>query len=114
MFFSSPLDFDLAMLEAFPDAYKALIPADGGPKMTVDNAAAVVLGTTGPGLALYAEEFASFRDHLPAYRYHFLTHSKPATHLAAMTHLKRKVLREGMPETLAAVLKHIAANVKRD
>lgn len=114
VFFSSPLDLDLAMLEAFPDAYKALIPAGGGPKMTVDNAAAAVLGTKGPGLALYAGEFASFRDHLPAYRYHFLTHSKPATHLAAMTHLKCKVVREGMPETLATVLKHIAANVRRD
>ena len=27
VFFSSPLDFDLMMLEAFPEAYEALVPA---------------------------------------------------------------------------------------
>ena len=73
-----------------------------------------LLGTAGSGLALYADEFASSRDHLPAYRYHFLTRSKPATHLAAMAHLKHKTVREGMPETLAAILEHIADNMKRD
>ena len=115
VFFSSPLDFDLMMLKAFPDAYEALIPAGGGPKMAVDKAAAAVLGTEGPGLALYDGEFDSFRDHLPAYRYHFLTHSKPATHLAAITHLKsKKTVLENMPKTLETILKHISANVRLD
>ena len=56
VFFSSPLDFDLIMLKAFPDAYEAVIPDGGGPKMAVDKAAAAVLGTEGPGLALYDGE----------------------------------------------------------
>ena len=102
VFFSSPLDLDLALLEAFPDAYEAVIPVGGGPKMTVEKATDAVLGTAGSGLALYGGEFASFRDHLPAYRYHFLTHSKPATHLRAMAHLKRDTVRKQMPEALAA------------
>lgn len=43
VYFSSPLDFDLAMLEAFPDAYEAVIPAGGGPRTAVDKAADAVL-----------------------------------------------------------------------
>ena len=113
VFFSTPLDLDLLMLKAFPDAYEALIPASGGPKMTIDKAADAVLGTEGPGLALYDREYVSFREHFPSYRYHFLTHSKPATHLAAIAHLASKTtLRENMPETLVKVLRHVAAKVR--
>jgi putative ATP-dependent endonuclease of the OLD family len=114
VFFSAPLDLDLEMLAAFPDAYEALVPKGGGPKMTVEKAAEVVFGTAGPGLTLYTGAFKAYPELLPAYRYHFLTNSKPATHLAAMTHLKRKELREGMPQVLDAVLKHVEANLRRD
>jgi putative ATP-dependent endonuclease of OLD family len=51
VYFSAPLDLDLEMLKAFPDAYSAIVPKGGGPKMAVDKAAEVVLGTAGPGLA---------------------------------------------------------------
>lgn len=43
------LDLDLAMLEAFPVAYNAIIPKCRGPKMAADKAVEVVLGTAGPG-----------------------------------------------------------------
>ena len=114
VFFSAPLDLDLAMLKAFPDAYEAIIPKRGGPKMAVEKAAEVVLGTAGPGLALYAGVFKAYRDLLPAYRYHFITNSKPATHLAALTHIKPKALREDMPPLLAEVLNHIFKCLWRD
>ena len=114
VFFSSPLDFDLMMLEAFPDAYEALLPEQGGTKMTVEEAAAAVFGRTGPGLALYDREFSSFPYHLPAYRYHFLTRSKPATHLAAMANMSRKMVLKHLPETIKVVLNHVAKNVRRD
>jgi putative ATP-dependent endonuclease of OLD family len=114
VFFSAPLDLDLAMLAAFPDAYKAIVPKGGGPKIATDKAAEAVFGTAGPGLMLYARAFKAYPELLPAYRYHFLTNSKPATHLAALTHLKRKELREAMPEVLSEVLAHIEANVQRD
>ena len=113
VFFSTPLDLDLLMLKAFPDAYEALIPTGGGPKMTIDEAAVAVLGTESPGLALYEGEYASFHEHFPSYRYHFLTHSKPATHLAAITHLAKTTLRKDMPETLEKILRHVAAKVRR-
>lgn len=114
VYFSAPLDLDLAMLEAFPDAYKAIIPKGGGPKMTADKASEVVLGTAGPGLTLYTGPFKDYPALLPAYRYHFLTNSKPATHLAALTHVKKKDLAEKMPAVLADVLKHIAKSLRRD
>ncbi len=114
VYFSAPLDLDLAMLEAFPDAYQAIIPKGGGPRMAVDKAAEVVLGTAGPGLKPYAGPFKDYPELLPAYRYHFLTHSKPATHLAALAHIKKNDLKEGMPTVLAEVLKHIAKSLRRD
>ena len=114
VYFSAPLDLDLAMIAAFPDAYEAVIPKGGGPKMAVDKAAEVVLGTAGPGLALYTGPYKDYPDLLPAYRYHFITNSKPATHLAALTHIKTKALREDMPPLLSELLNHIAKCLRRD
>jgi putative ATP-dependent endonuclease of OLD family len=51
---------------------------------------------------------------MQAYRYHFLTHSKPATHLRAFAHLDDKALKANMPEAYRALLGHINANLKRD
>lgn len=114
VYFSAPLDLDMAMLKAFSDAYEATIPAGGGPKMAVDKAAEAVLGTAGSGLTLYTGAFKDDPDLLPAYRYHFLTRSKPATHLAALTHIKSKALRDDMPAVLREILQHVAKNLRRD
>ncbi|MCQ8239411.1 ATP-dependent nuclease [Rhizosaccharibacter radicis] len=114
VFFSEPLDLDLAMLEAFPEAYEAVIPAGGGPRMAADDAAKAVLGTKGPGLTLYTGPYKDYPPLFPAYRYHFLTQSKPATHLAALTHIKRASLKADMPKVLAEVLVHIAKSLRRD
>ncbi|KZC22048.1 ATP-dependent endonuclease [Rhodanobacter thiooxydans] len=114
VYFSAPLDLDLAMLGAFPDAYEAIIPKGGGPRMAADKAAEVVLGTAGPGLKPYTGTFKNYPELLPAYRYHFLTNSKPATHLAALTHIKKKDLKAGMPAVLAEVLNHTAKSLRRD
>lgn len=114
VYFSAPLDLDLAMLEAFPEAYEAIVPKGGGPKLTSDKAAEVVLGTAGPGLKLYTGAFKDYPSLLPAYRYHFLTNSKPAAHLAALSHLKKKNLADGMPDVLAEVLRHVYKSLRRD
>ncbi|MEZ0085224.1 AAA family ATPase [Bradyrhizobium japonicum] len=114
VFFSAPLDLDMTMLATFPDAYKAAIPKGSGPKMTAANAAKVVLGEAGPGLDAYKTSYPGFDTHMPAYRYHFLTHSKPATHLRAFTHLTEEKLETGMPSTYRDMLKHINDNLKRD
>lgn len=106
VFFSWPLDLDLAMLKAFPDAYSATIEGSG-PRMKNEDAAAVVLGSDGKGLEIYTDDAEPFTKHMAAYRYHFLTHSKPATHLRALTHVSPATLRNDMPECLLKVLQHI-------
>lgn len=114
VFFSEPLDLDLAMLAAFPKAYEAVIPKGGGPKMTAEKAAEAVLGTSGPGTTIYTGPYKDYPPLFSAYRYHFLTQSKPATHLAALTHIKGSELKADMPPVLAEVLAHIAKSLRRD
>lgn len=114
VYFSSPLDLDLAMLEAFPAAYAVIVREGGGPRMAADKAAEVALGTAGPGLKVYTGPFENYPPQFPSYRYHFLTNSKPATHLAALTRITKAQLVENMPEVLASVLKHISASLRRD
>lgn len=114
VFYSEPLDLDLAMLEAFSEAYEVIIPPAGGPRMETDEAAKAVLGSSGAGLALYTGPYKDYPPLFPAYRYHFLTQSKPATHLAALTHIKRASLKADMPKVLAEVLAHIAKSLRRD
>lgn len=113
VFFSSPLDLDLAMLKAFPGAYEATIPLGGGPKSTQEKAVAAVLGTD-TGAATYDTHYPSYPALFPAYRYHFLTRSKPATHLAALTHIKKSDLKKTMPPELREVVQHVSKNLRRD
>ena len=82
--------------------------------MEVEDATKAVLGAKGPSVALYTGPYEDHQPLFPAYRYHFLTQSKPATHLAALTHMKKSELKADMPEVLAALLAHIAKNLKRD
>jgi len=114
VYFSAPLDLDLAMLKRFPDAYKATIPSGGGPKMSVEQADKAVLGTSGEGAAIYTGPFKNYPELLPAYRYHFLTRSKPATHLLALTHIEEEALRDDMPKVLRELLTHVDKSLRRD
>ena len=100
VFFSKPLDLDLAMLAAFPDAYEAIDPEGRRSEMAVDKAAEVVLGKQGRAAAIYTGPYKDYPPLFPAYRYHFLTHSKPATHLDALTHIKASALQADMPAVL--------------
>lgn len=114
VYFSAPLDLDLSMLKAFPEAYQKIIPDGGGPRMDIDKAMNVALGTAGRGHSLYTGLYKAYPDLFPEYRYHFLTHSKPATHLAALTHIKKKKLKKDMPPVLKEVLEHIANALRRN
>ena len=79
--------------------------------MTVEKAAEVVLGKGGPGTKLYIGQFAAYPPLLPTYRYHFLTLSKPATHLTALAHMLDL---KKMPAGLKEVLQHISEKLRRD
>ncbi len=114
VFFSEPLDLDMAMLNAYPKAYEAILPSSGGPSGKTETAAAAVLGEGGEGLDAYKELYPDYEKLMPAYRYHFLTHSKPATHLRAFAHLDDAALKKDMPEPYRALLAHINKNLNRD
>jgi putative ATP-dependent endonuclease of OLD family len=82
--------------------------------LTPDEAVTIVLGTGGKGFDDYKGEFADYKEHMPAYRYHFLTRSKPATHLAALAQLDDDALSEGMPEVYERLVAHVDEKLNRD
>jgi putative ATP-dependent endonuclease of OLD family len=110
VFFSTPLDVDLMMLRAFPAAYAALEPPGGGPRTSPAKAAEAVLGTAGPGLTVHPASSA-YPPLLPAYCYHFLTRSKPATHLEALAHIDLVDLEARAPRRLKTVLRYIQSKL---
>lgn len=114
VYFSEPLDIDLAMLAAFPAAYNTVVAEGGGPETDQAEATLAVLGKKGPGAALYTGPYAGYPAHFPSYRYHLQTHSKPATHLAALTHVDELTLHLTMPPVLAELLRHVATKLRRN
>ena len=114
VFFSRPLDLDMAMLRAFPAAYAAIIPEGGGPDLTIEEAAKVVLDSKADGLKFYTGKLKQSADLLPNYRYHFMTHSKPATHIQALAEIETEELKEKMPAVLKTLLLHVQENLNRD
>ena len=110
VFFSWPLDIDMAMLAAFPSAYQAAVGTGRGPIGNADDAAKAVFGSGGVGLDLYTHnDLSTFVDLLPLYRYHFLTRSKPATHLAALVNVGDDDLLQSTPEPLPELIQRISS-----
>ncbi|MGP9787965.1 ATP-dependent nuclease [Glutamicibacter sp. 287] len=98
VFFSNPVDLDLLMMEAFPEAY-AVAPAVPDDKMIV-----AVLGKS----HTHEERLGSnvlnlFND----YHAKFDMKSKPATHLGALSTLEDNELMEGLPEVLLRLIGHV-------
>jgi len=107
VFFSAPLDLDLSMLENYLVAYQA--SADrASPRSTPDQAAPSVLSTGIGAEELYINQFATAYSILPWYRYLFLTHSKPATHLKALANIEPRQLRDNCPDVYKRLLKHVS------
>ncbi|MBU2136602.1 MAG: AAA family ATPase [Alphaproteobacteria bacterium] len=107
VFFSEPLDLDLTLIHAYPAAYATLAASKP------ETAAAVVLGTGGKGAEAYVGPYVDYPELFPDYRYHFLTHSKPASHLEALAGLTPAALKAGMPKALRKLLEHVAKNVQK-
>lgn len=106
IFFSAPLDLDMALLIAFEKAYTTNLDKGAlGPKNT--DASDAVLGDVDvrPNVALWKTARAG--KLLRWYRYLFLTHSKPSTHLRAMTQLS-DAKRAKPPKELDRLLNRIA------
>lgn len=114
IFFVSPLDLDMAMLEAFPEAYQTLQPGARGPQSPADatrqtESAAHVLGEGGFGLAAYDSKYLPF---FPWYSYLFLgSRGKPAVHLSALARLSNESLAAKCPDVIRRLVERVAANL---
>jgi hypothetical protein len=112
VFFSSPLDLDMSMLDSFWKAYTQLDPGERGPDSS--NATKAVLGEGGTPCDYWepADEAQSVKqqERLRWYRYLFLGRSKPSTHLHALTRLEPSDLRDG-PEPVRALADYIKSKV---
>lgn len=101
VFFSHPLDLDLMMLEAYPDAYCAIDTAPPGHSTKV-----AVLGKSHVNTHHYsAEQLNLFRE----YQKQFKLGSKPASHLAAMATFdgQDELLVNALPGPLARLLEAV-------
>lgn len=115
IFMSEPLDLDMLMLKAFPEAYKKLPSGSHGPQTPDDTtrqvaAGARVLGEGGLGLVPFADqpEMALF----PWYAYLFLgARGKPAVHLAALGELDDPSIQAACPPVLRRLIDHVRASL---
>lgn len=95
IFFSCPLDLDLMLLEAYPDAYGVMTaePSESTKKAVLGENRANVERLDAAQLELFDE-----------YHRQFKLGSKPARHLAAMAELGDEALLEGLPKPLERLL----------
>ena len=99
--FCRPLDLDMSMLTAFPDAYRHLEGRQTGPKDT--PAFNAVLGASGS-----PDVYSGWEKEMQWYRYLFLGRSKPTTHLRALERLDDARLKAKMPKELRTVISLIS------
>lgn len=101
VFFSNPLDLDLMMLEAYPDAYG--VTAKASPSESTKKA---VLGKSYVNAHRYSSAQLELFDE---YQKQFKLGSKPASHLGAMAAFDGKdaELLAGLPSALARLLEAV-------
>jgi putative ATP-dependent endonuclease of OLD family len=107
VFFARPLDLDYTMLAYYPQAYTELEKGETGPRST--DALATVIGNGGNDDEFWKDSRRAGR--LRWYRYLFVTHSKPSSHLRALSRLTDEQLRESAPEVVTALIEHIRQQV---
>ncbi|BCN53434.1 chromosome segregation protein SMC [Prescottella equi] len=102
VFFSAPVDLDMLMLEAFPDAYE-VAPGEPDEKTIV-----AVLGKSHSREERLDQEVRALFDD---YHKKFGEKSKPATHLAALSTLEDDELMEHLPAVLDRLVKCVQDKV---
>lgn len=108
VFFSSPLDLDLMMIEAFPAAYDV----DALLELNLPDAdvAKAVLGKRHDG---FADQYKPGQQQLfDAYHHRFKIGSKPARHVEALAALDDAALSAGMPAVLGRLIDKVTAKLE--
>lgn len=106
VFFSSPLDVDFLMLEAFSDEYQATADGAQGPNIPEDETeyeTALAAATTAvlKDADVSGDTYSDPQKRLFFwYRYLFLGRGKPATHILALSGIEDAELQDRAPEVL--------------
>lgn len=104
VYFSSRLDLDYSMLQAFRSAYMALEPGATGPRST-GNVREAVLGAEGKH-----DEYGPTEERdLLWYRYLFLGRGKPSTHVRVLSSLSDDQVKAGTPPYLKRLVQAISS-----
>ena len=120
VFFSFPLDFDLSMLCYFTEPYKSIVAANGpaipareSPEWNeyVKRAMDVTLGSNEEGITIYANLPPQTKELFAWYRYLFLSRSKPAIHIQAMTNISVAKLSDNAPTPVLRLLKYCGQEI---
>ncbi len=98
VFFSQPVDLDIMMLDAFPNAYQV---ERAGPE---ESTIVAVLGKNHVNQHRFGDELLTlFAD----YHQKFDLKSKPATHLAALSNLSDEDLLAGPPDVIGRLVERV-------
>jgi putative ATP-dependent endonuclease of the OLD family len=110
VFFSQPLDLDMAMLSQFPEIYKSIVPPGFGSKFPAISSQKYRSYLDAAGKAVLGEDadLLTYPDNLqrlfPWYRYLFLQKSKPSTHLQALSQIDNSEFKLDAPPVLLRLL----------
>lgn len=116
VYFSSPLDLDFCMLEAFPNAYKGLAPAPMGPRLPAKGATSYQTAILQRMKQVLAADISNAPTDLGStytvtqqelfawYKYLFVDGSKPVAHMRALLTISDEELRTKAPEVLKQVV----------
>ncbi|MFE2089834.1 ATP-dependent endonuclease [Streptomyces sp. NPDC059460] len=108
VFFSHPVDLDLMLLAAYPDAY-GVSPTEPGESTEPDQGTIVaVLGKSHANEHRLPEDVRALFEE---YHNKFDLGSKPAAHLAALADLNDQQLLENLPGVLARLVEHVRTNL---
>lgn len=120
VYFSYPLDIDFSMLKSFTKEYQKTIPKNGGPKINDYNAEERderaekdmkdVLKSAEAEGNFYKDDMSL----MIWYKYFFLTRGKPATHIMALSNIKKDKLKENLPELYGKLLQKIKKKLVDD
>lgn len=102
VFFSHPVDLDLVMLDAYPDAYEV------DPVPPEDSTIVAVLGESHANESRLGDDLLKLFDD---YHAKFDLQSKPATHLAALSKLTDEDLLDGLPAVLSRLVNRVQAKL---
>ncbi len=117
VFYSKPLDLDFLLLKEFESEYKSTIPKGGGPQIPdkatepaafsekLEKGIRAALKPAGGDGKTYTDEE---KELMIWYNYFFLGRGKPSTHIAALSELDDKELKDRMPKVFKKIFNRIS------